>query len=183
MRRWAIALLSAIVLGILALIFWELEYQHVSLVLWLLVVVALLWCCTQVAVSLRLYPRNRQRRTRVLNKRPRISNWGVALGSALLLGVIGIFSWLLGFESTSQLLWFLVIVALLWCCVQVSLLLQPRKRQGDAHNFDDERTSSKSWAAPKTFVDRFFPGASLPSGTYNEGNPDVWDGNESLPPH
>lgn len=182
MKSWIIALFSALVLGILGAIFWELEHEHVGLLLWLLVAVALLWCCAQV--SLHLYPRARQGRTRVLrHNRPRISSWVIALFSALTLGVLGVIFWLLGFENTGQLLWFLVIVALLWCCVQISLLLQPHDQQGSASRLDNKRPIAASWARSKTFLERFFPGASLRSGMYNKGSREAWDENESLPPH
>ena len=91
MNRWNIALLSACVLGILALLFWELEYQHLSLLLWLLVAIALLWACAWVTVSLRVTPYTRQRHTATPTRRSPLSRSGmIALGVALVLMVIGI---------------------------------------------------------------------------------------------
>jgi len=168
MKRWIIAFLGVLVLGILGLLFWELEYQHLSLILWLLVIVALLWGCARVAVSLQAYPRALRKRTSASNsKKPRISQWVISLAGALLLGVIGVIFWRLGFETTSQLLWFLVCVALLWCCAQVSFLLRPSGPQ---------EGPQLQWS------EALFPGSSLRSGFYNKDNAEVWDGNENLPP-
>ena len=169
MNRWNIALLSACVLGILALLFWELEYQHLSLLLWLLVAIALLWACAWVTVSLRITPYTRQRQTAAPPRRRRLGGSGtIALGVALGLMVIGIILWRLGFENTGQLIGFLVIVALLWGCIQISLFLRPSHRL---------RTRPQ-----QPYDEPLFPGTSLRSGFYNEGNPKVWDGNDSLPP-
>ncbi len=173
MKRQGIVLLSALVVGILGLVFWELEYQHVSLVLWLLVVIAVLWCCAEVAVSLRGYPSTQRKRARS-SQRPRLqSNRQVRtlVGIGILAG-LGVLFWLLGFETTSQLLWFLVLVVLLWGCAQVSFLLRP----------NSERQVNASPARKRTFLDRFLPGVSMRSGVYNRGDEDVWDGNEKLPP-
>lgn len=165
--------MSVLVLGILALLFWELEYQHISLILWLLIALALLWGCAQVAVSLQAYPRSLQRRTRSASaKSPRVGRWVVPLVSAVALGILGVILWAMGFETTSQLLGFLVIVAFLWCCVQVSFLLRPRSQLSQ-----QQGESQMQWSEP------LFPGSSLQSGFYNEGNPEVWDSNEKLPPH
>ena len=144
-----------------------------SLVLWLLVVVAVLWCCAEVAVSLSVFPPTRRRRVDTPHQsQPRRSRWIVTFVGAVILAGIGVLLWQLGFETTSQLLWFLVVVALLWCCAQVSFLLRP-----------DERSASASWGRRRTWLDRFFPGASMRSGIYNRGDEEVWDGNEKLPPH
>ncbi len=167
MKRWIIILLVVLVLSVLGLLFWELEYQHLSLILWLLVAVALLWSCALVAVSLQAYPRALGRRTRVSPvKKPR--SWMISLGGAILLAAVGVIFWRLGFETTGQLLWFLVCVALLWCCAQVSFLLRPDGQQ--------QARPQMQWS------ESLFPGSSLRSGFYNQDNADVWDGNEKLPP-
>jgi hypothetical protein len=82
--------------------------------------------------------------------------------------VLGIVLWQLGFENTGQLIGFLVIVALLWGCIQLSLFLRP------SHRFHTHN--------PQPYEEPLFPGTSLRSGFYNEGDAKVWDGNESLPP-
>ncbi len=170
MNRWNIALLSACVLGILALLFWELEYQHLSLLLWILVAIALLWACAWVTVSLRVTPYARQRQMSTPTRRRRFGGSGtIALLVAIVLMVIGIILWRLGFENTGQLLGFLVIVALLWGCIQISIFLRP------SHRFH-RRSQQPAYEEP------LFPGSTLRSGFYNEGNPKVWDGNDSLPP-
>ncbi len=184
MKRQGMVLLAALVLGILGLVFWELEYQHVSLLLWLLVIVAILWCCAEVSVSLLLSPSARRTYARSTSQsRPRRSRWIGTLVVAVLLAGIGVVFWLLGFETTSQLLWFLVIVALLWSCAQVSFLLRPDDGGRRTQSGDSERPVSISWASKRTLLDRFFPGASMRSGIYNKGNEEVWDGNKKLPPH
>lgn len=170
MNRWMIALLSACVLGILALLFWELEYQHFSLLLWLLVAIALLWGCAWVTVSLRVAPYTWRGHAATPTRRRRSNRGGIiALCIALTLMVIGVIFWQLGYENTGQLIGFLVIVALLWGCIQISLVLRPvgstRTRSHQSHD------------------EPLFPGTSLRSGFYNEGNEKVWDGNESLPPN
>ncbi len=186
MRRGVVALFGACVLGVLALIFWQLEYQHVSLVLWLLVIVALLGCCVQIAVSLSIARRRRRAPVVAKRSRSRSRQSILPLVSALALGLLGVVLWQFGVETTGQLFWFLVIVVLLWGCVQVSLLLQPRAAQswrGYEQDSTNTSTISTSWSAPQVVHDRLFPGTSLPSGMYNEGNEKVWDSNESLPPH
>ncbi len=170
MKRWSIALLSACVLGILALIFWEFEYQHMSLLLWLLVAIALLWGCAWVTVSLRVTPYARRGRVATPTRRRRLSGSGMlSLGIALVLIVIGVIFWRLGYENTGQLVGFLVIVALLWGCTQISLVLRP--------------AGSTRTRPQQPYEQPLFPGSSLRSGFYNEGNAEVWDNNESLPPH
>ncbi len=183
MKRQAMVLLSALVVGILGVVFWELEYQHVSLVLWLLVIVAVLWCCAEVAVSLRVSPSARREHARSSKQpRPRRNRWMGTLVGAVIVAGLGVVFWLLGFETTSQLLWFLVLVALLWGCAQVSLLLRPDGRGRYTHNGDGERPVSASWARKRTVLDRLLPGVSLRSGVYNRGDEEAWDGNEKLPP-
>ena len=166
MKRWIIILLVVLVLSILGLLFWELEYQHLSLILWLLVAVALLWSCALVAVSLQTYPRTHTRVSPA--KKPRTRPWMISLGGAILLAAVGVIFWRLGFETTGQLLWFLVCVALLWSCAQVSFLLRPDGQQ--------QTRPQMQWS------ESLFPGSSLRSGLYNQDNADVWDGNEKLPP-
>jgi len=169
-KRWSVALLSAFVLGILALLFWEFEYQHISLLLWLLVAIALLWCCAWVTISLRVTPYTQQRQTATPTHRRRPGRGGIiSLGIALVLMVIGVIFWRLGYENTGQLIGFLVIVALLWGCIQISLLLRP--------SYSTRTRPRQSYDEP------LFPGTSLRSGFYNEGNEKVWDSNDSLPPH
>ncbi len=167
MNRWMIALLSACVLGILALLFWELEYQHLSLLLWLLVAIALLWGCAWVTVSLRVTPYTRGHAATPTHRRRRGGGGLMSLGIALALMVIGIILWRLGYENTGQLIGFLVIVVLLWGCTQISLLLRPSHRT---------RTRPR-----QSYDEPLFPGTSLRSGFYNEGNEEVWDNNDSLP--
>ena len=187
MNRWNIALLSACVLAILALLFWEYEYQHISLLLWLLVAIALLWSCAWVTVSLRITPYQRRRQARLAQtsvqspvqsqmptptrrRRPGTSS-SIALSIALVLMALGLIFWLLGFENTGQLIGFLVIVALLWACVELSLYLSPSRRF---------RARPQQVAVP--YDEPLFPGSTLRTGFYNEHNKKVWDGNESLPP-
>ena len=180
MKRQAIVLLCALVVGILGLVLWEFEYQHVSLVLWLLVVVAVLWCCAEVAVSLHVIPTTRRRSTHTTQQlRPRRNRWIVTLFGAVILAALDFVLRLFGYETTSQLIWFLVVIALLWGCAQVSFLLRPEISRSN----DGERPISASWASKRTFLDRFLPGASMRSGIYNRGNEEVWDGNQNLPPH
>jgi len=170
MKRWSVALLSAFVLGILALLFWEFEYQHISLLLWFLVAIALLWGCAWVTISLRVTPYTQQRHTATPTHRRRPVGGGImSLGIALVLMVIGVIFWRLGYENTGQLVGFLVIVALLWGCTQISLILRPAGSARTRHQ--------------QPYEQPLFPGSSLRSGFYNEGNPEVWDNNESLPPH
>jgi hypothetical protein len=85
--------------------------------------------------------------------------------------VLGIIFWQLGFENTGQLIGFLVIVALLWGGIQISLRLRP------SHRFRTHPSSQ-----PPAYDEPLFPGSTLRSGFYNEGDAKVWDGNESLPP-
>lgn len=182
MRKGVIALLVMCVLGLLGLVFWQLEYHHISLVLILLVVFAFLWCCVQVAVSLGSQRRRKSHQT-MSRKRGSRSQWLLPLSGAVVIAIIGIVLWQLGFETTGQLFWFLVVVALLWCCVQASLLLQPNASR-NWRGYGQESDASGNLVAPQIVHDRLFPGSSsLASGTYNEGNEKVWDGNESLPPH
>lgn len=184
MKRQGIVLLCALVVGILGLVLWEFEYQHLSLVLWLLVVVAVLWCCAEVAVSLHVLPSTRRRNTRTPSQpHPRSRRWIVTFVGAVILAGLGIVFRLLGFETTGQLLWFLVVIALLWGCAQVSFLLRPEGQGSLTRDGANERPISESWASKRTFLDRFLPGASMRSGIYNKGDEDVWDGNQRLPPH
>lgn len=184
MKRLGIVLLCALVVAILGLILWEFEYQHVSLVLWLLVVVAVLWCCAEVAVSLHVLPSVRRRNTRTPSQsRPRRRRWMVTLFGAVILVGLDIVLRLFGFETTSQLIWFLLVIALLWGCAQVSFLLRPEGQGRLTRGVDNQRPVSMSWASKRTFLDRFLPGASMRSGIYNKGNEEVWDGNQNLPPH
>ena len=184
MKRQGIVLLCALIVAILGLVLWEYEYQHVSLVLWLLVVVAVLWCCAEVAVSLHVLPSVRRRNTRMPSLiRSRGRRWMITFVGAVLLAGLGIVFRLLGFETTGQLLWFLMVVALLWGCAQVSFLLRPEGQGRLTRGVDNELPVSMSWASKRTFLDRFLPGASMRSGIYNKGNEEVWDGNQNLPPH
>jgi hypothetical protein len=180
MKRQGILLLSILGISILSLVVWELEYQHVSLVLWLLVILGVLWCCAEVAVSLRPSSSTRRERIRTINRsRPSRNRWLLTLVGAIVLAGLGILFWLLGFETTGQLLWFLVVVALLWGCAQVSFLLRPDRAGRRA----DEESISASRTSRRTLLDQFLPGASMRSGIYNKRNEEVWDSNENLPPH
>ena len=184
MRRGGLVLLVAFVVAILGLVLWELEFQHLSLVAWLLVICAVLWCCAEVAVSLQIPFSTRRKRSPIPRRsRPRIHHWAVTLIGAVVLAVLSILLWLLGFETTSQLVWFLVVIALLWACAQVSFLLRPDWRARIMRSSDSETPISTNWARRRTFLDRLLPGATMRSGFYNRGNEEVWDGNEKLPPH
>ncbi len=108
-----------------------------------------------------------------------MKSWLVPLMGALILGILGVFFWLLRFETTGQLLWFLSIVALLWFFVYLSLLLRPRRHKRRR----DRRPGLRNWTSSNAFLERLFPGGSLPSGTYNRGDAKVWDENEHLPPN
>ncbi len=186
MNRRGLMLLCAFVAGIVGLLLWEFEFQHLSLVLWFLVVVAVLWCCAEIAVSLHVLPSPRRRNARVSQRRrSRRSHWVEMLVGAVILGAIAIILRILGFETTGQLIWFLVVVALLWGCAQVSLLLRPEERERLPQSVDDERAVSESWVGgrPRSIAERLFPGSSMQSGFYNTSNEEIWDSNEKLPPH
>ena len=101
---------------------------------------------------------------------------------AVILAAIAILLRLLGFETTGQLVWTLVVVALLWGCAQASLLLRPEGQGRLPQEDDDEKTIRESGRS-RSILERFFPGSSMRSGFYNRGNEEVWDGNEKLPPH
>ena len=105
--------------------------------------------------------------------------WIIALLSALALSVLAVLLRLLQLETTGQLLWFLGIIAFLWCAVQISLLLRPRDRNG--RTTFSEGPGGGSRGRPGSLLERFFPGASLSSGTYNKRNRKAWDENENLP--
>ncbi|GAC1503405.1 MAG: hypothetical protein NVS2B12_14420 [Ktedonobacteraceae bacterium] len=111
----------------------------------------------------------------------------VTLLGALILAFVGVVLRLLHVETTSQLLWFLGIVAFLWCAVQLSLQLRPRRQQGrveavsiDPHDLQTPVITGKP--KPRSLIERFFPGASLSSGIYNRKSRHAWDENENLPP-
>ncbi len=105
--------------------------------------------------------------------------WIAALLGALALSALAVLLRLLQLETTGQLLWFLAIIAFLLCAVQISLLLRPRDRRG--RTTVSEGATGGSRGRSRGFTERFFPGASLSSGTYNKGNKKAWDENENLP--
>lgn len=105
--------------------------------------------------------------------------WIVALLGALAFSVLAVLLRLLQLETTAQLLWFLGIIAFLWCAVQISLLLRPGDR--NRRTTVSEGSTSESRGRPRGLLERFFPGASLSSGTYNKRNRKAWDENENLP--
>lgn len=107
--------------------------------------------------------------------------WIIALLGALALSALAVLLRLLQLETTGQLLWFLSIVAFLWCAVQISLLLRLQVRKGRPAVFSSEGSHIERSGRPRSLVERFFPGASLPSGTYNKGNRKAWNENEDLP--
>lgn len=109
-----------------------------------------------------------------------MKTWIVALLGALALSVLAVLLRLLQLETTAQLLWFLGIIAFLWCAVQVSLSLRPRGRDGRRTDVSEGATGG-SRGRSRGFIERFFPGASLSSGTYNKRNRQAWDENENLP--
>ncbi len=187
MNRSALVLFCALAAGVLAVLLWILEFQHLSLLLWLLVVVAVLWCCAEVAVSLHVLPTPRRRRNvRVTQRaRPRRSHSRVILIGALILIAIDVVLRVLGLETNSQLIWFLVVIALLWGCAQVALRLRPEGPEMLARGEDSGEETPDSWVSGRTkpFFERLFPGSTVRSGFYNKGNEEVWDGNEKLPPH
>lgn len=110
--------------------------------------------------------------------------WIFALLSALALSALAVLLRLLQLETTGQLLWCLGIVAFIWCAVQISLLFRPLNREGRTIISDATgSTITRSKGRPRSFLERFFPGASLASGTYNKRNTRIWNGNEDLPNH
>ncbi len=104
--------------------------------------------------------------------------WIAVLLGALALSIIAVLLRLLQLETTAQLFWFLGIIAFLFCAVQISLLLRPRDRKGRTAMYEE---STGEGRRSRGFLERFFPGASLSSGTYNKRNRKAWDGNENLP--
>ncbi len=108
-----------------------------------------------------------------------MKGWLIALLGALVLAGLSVGLWLLGVETTSQLLWILALIAFLWGAVELSLLLRPHapSRSRGTHR----RPIVRSWSGRKSFLERFAPGASLPSGTYNAHDEHVWDGNKNRP--
>ncbi len=111
-----------------------------------------------------------------------MKSWQVPFIGALILGIVGVFFWLLRFETTGQLLWFLSIVVLLWFFVYISLLLRPRSHKRVRASANKRRPRFRNWTGSRALLERLFPGGSLPSGTYNKGDAKVWDENEHLPP-
>ncbi len=106
--------------------------------------------------------------------------WIVALLGALVLSALAVLLRLLQLETTGQLLWFLAIVAFLWCAIQISLQLRPQDHRGRTI-ISARATPPRSSGKPRSALERFFPGASLSSGMYNKGNNTAWDENENLP--
>lgn len=111
-----------------------------------------------------------------------MKGWLTALLSTLTLATLGVLLWLPQFEAWKVLLWLLVIIAFLWSSVSISLLLRPRGRRR-LRVFNGTGPIVRSWSRSRNSLERFFPGASLPSGTYNRGYWKAWDENESLPAH
>ena len=105
--------------------------------------------------------------------------WIAALLGALALSALAVLLRLLQLETTGQLLWFLAIIAFLLCAVQVSLLLRPQGRHRRTV-ISDGATAGRRGRS-RGFLERFFPGASLSSGTYNKRSRQAWDENENLP--
>ena len=105
--------------------------------------------------------------------------WIIVLLCALALSALAVLLRLLRLETTAQLLWFLGIIVFLFCAVQISLLLRPRDRRG--RTVVSEGVTDESSGRSRGFVERFFPGASLSSGTYNRRSKKAWDENENVP--
>lgn len=109
-----------------------------------------------------------------------MKGWLTALPGTLALATLGVLLWLPQFEDWKLLLWLLTIIAFFWVSVSISLLLRPRDRRR-IRVFNRTGPIVRSWSRSRNSLERFFPGASLPSGTYNRGRWKAWDENESLP--
>ncbi len=110
-----------------------------------------------------------------------MKGWLTALSGTLALATLSLLLWLPQFEAWKSLLWLLIIIAFFWVSVSISLLLQPRDRRRRTRVFNGARSIVRDWGQSRHLLERFFPGASLPSGTYNRGRWKAWDENESLP--
>jgi hypothetical protein len=109
-----------------------------------------------------------------------MKGWLTALPGTLALATLGVLLWLPQFEAWKVHLWLIAIIAFFWVAVSISLLLRPREWRR-TRVFNGTGPIVRSWSNSRNLFERFFPGASLPSGTYNRGRWKAWDENESLP--